>query len=113
MTLDTYLKRLDQALRENPATHPARVAFDLADETGAHVTFAGLKGEELGPRQFDKWWKKGGPDPFIDHDGRATMRIKASHRITDWVVINAKLTIRGLEVEKHYRMARSWVTDGV
>ena len=109
MTLDAFLKKLNGSLRDNPATHPAKVAFDLADRTGATVTFAGPDGGELGPKQFKKWWKKGGPDPFVDHDGRATLRIKASHRITDWVVLNARLTIDGLKEDKRHYMLRSWV----
>ena len=111
MTLDKFLQKLDVALRESPAIHPARVAFDLAHEVGAEVTFAGDDGEELGPVQWERWWKKGGPDPFVDGEGRATVRVKASHRITDWAVINARLTHAGLTVDKRYLMLRSWVTD--
>ena len=111
MTFDTFIKRLDTALRENPARHPARVCFELAQQTGASVEFAGSKGQALGPEDFARWWKKGGPDPFVDGEGRATLRIKASHRITDWAVINARLEITGLTVEKRYLMLRSWVME--
>lgn len=111
MTLDQFLKKLDQSLRDNPATHPARVVFDLARETGAEVQFAGPGGESLGSADFERWWKKGGPDPFVDGEGRATLRVRPSERITDWAVLNARLTIRGCEVDKRYLMLRSWVTD--
>lgn len=109
MTLEQFLKKFDEALRENPARHPARTAFDLARAHDATITFAGPDGDELGEKDFEAFWKKGGPDPFIDEEGRATIRIKASHRISDWAVINARLTIRGLDVEKRYYMLRSWV----
>ena len=111
MTLETFLKKLDRALRENPATHQARVCFDLAQETGATVQFAGPEGQSLDSGDWQRWWNEGGPDPFVDGEGRATLRIKASHRISDWAVINARLQIRGLTVEKRYRMLSSWVTD--
>ena len=111
MTLETFLKKLDDALRENPAIHPARVCFDLAQETGASVQFAGPEGQSLDVADWERWWNKGGPDPFLDGEGRATLRIKASHRISDWAVINARLQIGGLTVEKRHLMLRSWVTD--
>ena len=111
MTLETYLKRLDRALRENPARHPARVAFELARDNGVEVWFAGPEGQSLDLSAWERWWNKGGPDPFVDHDGRVTLRIKASHRISDWVVIDAKMEITGLIVVRRYRMLASWVTD--
>ncbi len=111
MTLEKFLDKLDQALKENPATHPARVTFQLAQEVGAEVTFAGPEGDKLGAKDFDRWWQKGGPDPFVDGEGRATVRIQPSHRITDWAVINARMKHTGLVVEKRYLMLRSWVTD--
>lgn len=111
MTLEKFLDRLDRALRENPATHPARLAFELADEVAAELSFAGSDGEELGAADFETWWSKGGPDPFVDGEGRATFRVKPSHRITDWAVINARMTHTGLTVDKRYLMLRSWVTD--
>ena len=111
MTLETFLKRLDRALRENPAIHPARVCFDLAQEAGATVQFAGPKGQSLDRGDWERWWSEGGPDPFVDGEGRATLRIKASHRISDWAVLNAKLEITGLTVVKRYRMLSSWGTD--
>ena len=111
MTLETFLKKLDNALRENPAIHPARVCFDLAAEAGASVQFAGPGGQSLELADWELWWNKGGPDPFLDGEGRATIRIKASHRISDWAVINARLQITGLTVVKRHLMLRSWVTD--
>lgn len=111
MTLEKFLDRLDQTLRENPAKHPARACFELAEEVGASVEFAGADGNPLDRGHFDRWWSKGGADPFVDHDGRATMRIKASHRITDWAVVEARMTIKGLTVDKRYLMLRSWVTE--
>lgn len=111
MTLEKFLDRLDRALRENPATHPARLAFELAEEIAAEIAFAGDNGESLGQAEFEAWWKKGGPDPFVDGEGRATFRVKPSCRITDWAVINARMTHEGLTVDKRHLMLRSWVTD--
>lgn len=111
MTLNKFLDKLDKALKENPATHPAKVCFDLARETGASVFFAGLEGEPLDQTDFQRWWKAGGPDPFVDGEGRATIRIKTSHRINDWVVINARLKHDGLFVDKRHHMLRSWVVE--
>ena len=111
MTLEKFLDRLDRALRENPATHPARVAFKLADEIAGELSFAGPAGQELDAAALESWLKKGGPDPFVDGEGRATFRVKPSHRISDWAVINARMTHTGLTVDKRYLMLRSWVTD--
>lgn len=111
MTLEKFIDKLDKALRASPATHPARVAFDLADEVGAELSFAGDDGDTLGRKQWDRWWKKGGPDPFMDGEGRATLRVKPSHRITDWAVLNARMTHTGFTVDKRYLMLRSWVAD--
>jgi hypothetical protein len=111
MTLDKFLDKLDRALREQPAAHPARVAFELARELGASLEFAGPEGQALSPPDLERWWDRGGPDPFLDGEGRATLRIKSSHRINDWAVINARLTHTGLTVDRRYRMLKSWVTD--
>lgn len=112
MKLERFLQRLDRALRERPATHPARVCFELAAEAGATAAFAGPEGQALGPGDWERWWRRGGPDPFIDGEGRATIRLQTSHRISDWAVLNARLTREGLTVERRRTMLRSWVTDG-
>ena len=111
MTLDGFLRRLDQALRQRPALHPARVCFELAGELGARLEFAGPEGQALDAPSFDRWWREGGADPFIDGEGRATLRIQASPRISDWVVLDAMLKPTGLVVERRYTMLRSWVVD--
>jgi hypothetical protein len=111
MTLDKFLHKLDQALRDQPAAHPARVAFDLAREVGASLEFAGPGGQALQETDLARWWKTGGPDPFLDGEGRATLRVKASHRINDWAVLNARLTHAGLTVDRRYLMLKSWVTE--
>jgi hypothetical protein len=110
MTLDHFLVLLDESIRKNAARHPAQVCFEAAEETGATVEFAGPDGQTLGPKEFAAWRKKGGPDPFVDGDGRATLRIKSSPRITDWVVLNADISTTGLKVVQRYTMLRSWVT---
>lgn len=111
MHLEAFIDRLDRALRERPATHPARVCFELARAAGAKVEFAGPEGQALGPGDLEVWWQRGGPDPFLDGEGRATLRIRTSPRISDWVVLNARLGPGGLVVEQRHTMLRSWVTD--
>ncbi len=109
MTLEMFLKQLDTRLRERPQAHAAQVCFELAQESGATVSFAGPRGQALDRAAYDRWRAAGGPDPFLDDEGRATVRIQASHRITDWVVINARLTPAGLQVDERHLMLRSWV----
>jgi len=109
--LQVFLQHLDRQLREQPAHHPAGVCLDLARGAGVTVEFAGPQGQTLDRAAFERWQRSGGPDPFIDGEGRATLRIQASHRISDWVVLNARLTPRGLVVDRRFTMLRSWVTD--
>jgi len=109
--LESFLSHLDRELREQPALHPARVCFELARRVEAVVEFAGPAGEALEYDDFCRWQTSGGEDPFIDAEGRATLRIRTSHRICDWIVLDARLT-RGLVVERRHTMLRSWVTDG-
>jgi hypothetical protein len=109
--LEAFLVRLDRALSERPATHPARVCFELARVVGAKVEFAGPEGQTLGFEEFEAWWQRGGPDPFLDGEGRATLRVQSSPRISDWAVLNARLGPGGLVVERRHTMLRSWVTD--
>jgi len=111
MRLDPFLTRLDALVAGGAGQHPARLCFDLAASTGATVEFAGPEGQALGPDDWERWQAAGGPDPFVDHEGRATLRVQASHRITDWVVLNARFTPDGLVVEHRYTMLRSWVTN--
>jgi len=113
--LERFLEQLDSALASGDGRHPARICFDLAQRTGATVEFAGPDGRALGPADWEAWQAAGGPDPFVDHgadgEGRATLRVRASHRISDWVVLEARFTGAGLVVERRYTMLRSWVTD--
>jgi hypothetical protein len=111
MRLEAFLVQLDRALSERPATHPARVCFELARAVGAKVEFAGPEGQALGPDDLEDWWRRGGPDPFLDGEGRATLRVQSSPRISDWAVLSARLGPGGIVVERRHTMLRSWVTD--
>jgi hypothetical protein len=110
--LERFLQRLEDAVTGECPLHPARRCFDLAAEVGATVEFAGPGGEALGPADWERWQRAGGPDPFVDGEGRATLRVRTSHRISDWVVLEARFTPGGLVVERRYTMLRSWVVDG-
>lgn len=113
--LERFLEQLDAELASGGGRHPARICFELARRTGATVEFAGPDGRALGAADWEAWQRLGGPDPFVDvaedGGGRATLRVRTSHRISDWVVLEARFTGGGLVVERRYTMLRSWVTD--
>lgn len=115
MRLERFLEQLDAELASGAGRHPAGVCFDLAGRTGATVEFAGADGQALGAADWEAWQAAGGPDPFVDlgedGEGRATLRVRTSHRISDWVILEARFTGSGLVVERRHTMLRSWVTD--